>query len=154
MQIKIPTERAYYPASPDEPDHLLCWIPAEELAGLHARGLLKKETLEDNPDGLEIEVTAAAFAEAGLDLAIEPAGLLAAYKYMRDMEILPASGMLNASSLEQTAYAMKKSSYESSPFRMGPQTLGLDQIPEIREPRMSAGSDPDEVFRKLMEGGA
>ena len=154
MEIKLPTERAYYPVSPDEPDFLLCWFPGEELAELYSRGLLKKETLEDYPDGLEIEVTTAAFAEAGLKLALDPDGLHRAYEFMREMEILPESGLVFAASLEKTASALQESSHGSAgPFRMGGRTLGLERVPEIREPRMSAGAEPDEVFRRLMEGG-
>jgi len=73
---------------------------------------------------------------------------------MRETEILPQSGMVYAAQLEQAAKAMKKSPFRSSdPFKMGPHGIGLE-ISEIREPRMSDGDDPDEVFRKLMEGVA
>ncbi len=103
MRIRMPAVRALYPASRNEPDRLLLWIPRHELEQLAAGGRVKPETLEYYPSGLEVRVSRQGFAEFGLDLGIDPDTLHSDYRALRDAGGLPKSGIVAADRLEQAA---------------------------------------------------
>ena len=88
MKISIPEARAYYPASKNEPDYLLCWIPAGELAQLANEGRIARDILDDYPGGLEIEVTDSAFEALGLDLGISAEAIRRAYAHLPEPEVV------------------------------------------------------------------
>jgi hypothetical protein len=103
MKIRMPSTRACYPASRNEPDRLLCWIPRRELEQLAAEGRLKPEALEYYPSGLEVRLSRPGFDEVGLDIGIAPEVLYEAYRTLSQAGALPASGIVAGARLEQAA---------------------------------------------------
>ncbi len=101
--ISIPRVRAYYPASKNEPDRLLCWIPADELKTMAENGQVLSDILEDYPDGLEVEVSEQAFDEFDLKLGVEPDALVEAYANLLQSGALPESRRVAGESLEEQA---------------------------------------------------
>ena len=101
MKIRMPSSRAVYPASRNEPDRLLCWIPRDELEQLAAEGRVDPDLLEYYPSGLEVRLSRPGFDEVGLDLGVDPKDLHAAYRALREARALPASGVVAGAHLEQ-----------------------------------------------------
>jgi hypothetical protein len=132
MKIRMPSTRACYPASRNEPGRLLCWIPRRELEQLAAEGRVKPETLEDYPSGLEVRLSRPGFAEVGLDLGVDPDALHAAYQALRGAGALPASGIVAGAHLEAAA------------------TGGFPpQLRALPEPEWTAGEDARSVMGRL-----
>jgi hypothetical protein len=140
MKISIPVARAYYPASKNEPDYLLCWIPAGELAQLANEGRIARDILDDYPGGLEIEVTASAFEEVGLDLGASPEAIRQAYADLTE------PGVVDGAWLEERAIAA-----ESGPlaFGIGPDFASFVSDEAVPKPRMSDGQDARSVMQDL-----
>ena len=103
MKIRMPATRAFYPASRNEPDRLLCWIPRHELEQLAAEGRVKPEVLEYYPSGLEVRLSRPGFEEFGLDLGVDPVALFDAYRALRKAKALPKSGIVAGAHLQQAA---------------------------------------------------
>jgi hypothetical protein len=86
MKIRVPRERAYYPASRNEPDRLLCWLPPEDLQELVRQGRAQDDILDYYPSGLEVEVTRQGLEEFRLDLGATPEALQEAYQTLRQQD--------------------------------------------------------------------
>ncbi|TFG72117.1 MAG: hypothetical protein E4H27_03260 [Anaerolineales bacterium] len=139
MKIKTPAKRAYYPASPNEITRLLCWIPYPVLQQMVGAGQAPENLLEDHPDGLEIEVTEATFAEFGITLGVTPTQVKRAYVKLLASKMLPPSCIADGMALEAMAYAAAKGS-EMVSFSTG-------QI--FPEPEMTDGDDPMMMLRRI-----
>lgn len=98
--IKTPKKRAYYPASKNEKDRLLCWLPVDELKAMKAAGKAPEQVLEDYPYGLELEVSNEAFQEYGIKLGCDAGELVAAYRKLLKAKRLPDSLVIDGASLE------------------------------------------------------
>ncbi len=140
-EIRTPRQRAYYPASQNEPDRLLCWIPPDVFEPMIEAEQLDPAVKEDYPDGLEVEVSSLAFDEFGLDLAVSPATLQRAYKQLRKQGMLPDSGMVDGPGLERLAWKQENSVLESFSVRASDSPLP--------EPEMTEGVDPLTAMRGL-----
>ena len=70
MKIRTPAKRAYYPASPNEKTRLVCWMSRKAMQQMVREGQIPATHLEDYPDGLEVEVTEAAFEDFGISLNV------------------------------------------------------------------------------------
>jgi hypothetical protein len=136
--ISIPRVRAYYPASKNEPDRLLCWIPTQELETMVEDGQVRSDILEDYPDGLEVEVSEQAFDEFELDLGVEPDALLEAYANLLERNALPESGRVAGESLEKEA--------SSDIIFAAPMAMTNTKLPE---PDMTDGQDAQTVMQLL-----
>lgn len=153
MQIKTPKRRAYYPASRNEPYHLLCWIPVEELERMVQDGHAPPEILDDYPDGLEVEVSTSAFSELDIDIGVSPEAIQEAYARFQTEGQLPPSGIVDGASLENEALgAFAKGVLGFEPVRSAegmmsksPSTLGQ----ALPEPEMTDGEDPRTVMLGL-----
>lgn len=132
MKIRLPASRAIYPASRNEPDRLLCWIPRHELEQLAIEGRVKPEVLEYYPSGLEVRVSRPGFDEFGLDLGVDPKVLYEAYRALRQAGALPSSGFVAGAHLEQAA-------------RRGL----LREVLSLPEPEWTDGEDARTVMTKL-----
>ena len=132
MKIRMPASRACYPASRNEPDRLLCWIPRHELEQLAAEGRVKPDVLEYYPSGLEVRLSRPGFDEFGLDLGVDPDKLHEAYRALRRAGALPKSGIVAGAHLEQEA-------------RGG----SLQAILTLPEPEWTDGEDARIVMGKL-----
>jgi hypothetical protein len=148
MPIRLPLERTYYPASRDEPEQLLCWIPPHELEALIKAGRAPARLRDEHPLGLELEVSAHALSQAGIELPAPADSLKAAYLKLRNERRLPASGYVQATYLEQGTRD------NHAPLI----TAAADMIAEPEgvlpsglapEPAMSAGEEPDAAMRRL-----
>jgi hypothetical protein len=152
MKISLPEKRAYYPASKNEPDYLLCWIPATELAQLAAEGRLAQDIADDYPGGLEIEVTASAFEDVELDLGASPETIRQAYaqlferKRRGEPHALPESGRVDGAWLEDVA---KTAEGPLASFAVGPADLVFSIGVPPPEPKMSDGQDALTVMQNL-----
>ena len=140
MKISIPEARAYYPASKNEPDYLLCWIPAGELAQLANEGRIARDILDDYPGGLEIEVTAEAFEAVELDLGISAEAIRRAYADLPEPEVVDGAW------LEKKALAAE----------LEPVDFGIELAPAgplskeaMPKPKMSDGQDARSVMQNL-----
>ena len=152
MKIRTPSQRAYYPASRNEPDRLLCWIPDDELARMVNLGQIAPEVLEDYPDGLEVEVSRAAFDEFGIELGVSPEAIEAAYNHLREQGSLPDSGRVDGASLESVAPEPLRGGPEGLMYPKGP--LEKASLPpwgsgKLPEPEMTDGEDPRTVMLGL-----
>ena len=145
MKISIPSERAYYLASENEPDRLLCWIPEEELQRMVRFGQITPDVLEDYPDGLEIEVSQAAFDEFEVDLGVSPEAIKEAYAYHREQGKIPESGSVGGAALESAAQEPMRGGEEAI-AKGGPLLRGEGGFPE---PKMTEGEDPRTVMLGL-----
>ena len=145
MKISTPSKRAYYPASENEPDHLLCWIPEEELQRMAQFGQITPDILEDYPDGLEIEVSQAAFDEFEIDLGVSPAAIKEAYAYHREQGDIPKSGSVDGAALESAAQEPMRGGEEAI-AKGGPLLRWGGKFPE---PEMTEGEDPRTVMLGL-----
>jgi hypothetical protein len=148
MKISTPSKRAYYPASENERDQLLCWIPEEELQRMVRFGQITPDVLEDYPDGLEFEVTQAAFDEFEIDLGVSPEAIQEAYAYHRERGEIPETGAVDGAALESAA--LDSAAQES--LRGGPEMLtkGGPAIGfKFPEPEMTEGEDPRTVMLGL-----
>jgi hypothetical protein len=134
-KISTPTRRAYYLASPNETSRVLCWMPADELVDMAARGEAPEHLIDDHPDGLEVEVSEAEFAEFGINLAADPADIRRVYLELLRKEQLPPSGMVDGRHLEREAMGMEMVSFARS--------AGLP------EPSMSEGEDVKTMLKGL-----
>lgn len=143
MQIRIPKERAYYAASANEPDWLLCWIPADELACLIAQGRIRPDVLELHPSGLEVEVSPQGLAQYGLDLGVPPEALRKVYVALRAQGRLPASGMAKAAGLESLAQEAASTAADAS------DALAVRPGDRLPEPQMTDGADARSVMQRL-----
>jgi hypothetical protein len=144
MKIRIPRVRAYYTASQNEPEWLLCWIPPEELEQLATAGRIQPGTLEEYPSGLEVEVTQRGFEEFELDLGAEPAVLHQAYETLRTMEVLPESGIVAADQLEGL---VKGADVGAGDLEADALTLGSGET--LPEPEWTDGDDPRTAMQQL-----
>ena len=150
--ISVPRKRAYYPASPDEQDRLLLWIPKDELEGMVEEDLMPESILEDFPDGLEVEVTPEAINELGLDLGLSPEAVRAVYAHLSERGQVPQSGVVDGAALEQAARAMVESDEEAPPPMFTPEFLerasriGERELPE---PEMTDGEEATTFLRRL-----
>jgi hypothetical protein len=150
--IRVPRKRAYYPASPNEQDRLLLWIPEDELEGMVEEGLLPQAVLEDFPRGLEVEVTPESINELGLDLGTNPEAVRAVYAHLSDRGQVPDSGMVDAAALEQATREIVESDEEAPPPMFTPEflerasRLGERELPE---PEMTDGEEPTTFLRRI-----
>jgi hypothetical protein len=143
MKIRVPNERAYYAASRNEPDRLLCWLPPADLAELVSQGKVQQDILDYYPSGLEVEVSKEGLEEFKLDLGASPEVLQQAYQTLRQQHALPKSGMVAATSLEEIVPApAKMGGLEKAP-------LSLEPGKKVRGPGMTKGADPRSVMRQL-----
>jgi hypothetical protein len=149
MQIKTPKRRAYYPASRNERDRLLCWIPAEELERMVQDGRVVEDILEDYPDGLEIEVSEEAFEEFGIDIDVSPEAIRHAFADLTIQKRLPQSGIVDGASLERIAQQAQGSAMESFTLRPPAQVHRFSVEQELPEPEMTDGEDPMTVLTNL-----
>jgi hypothetical protein len=152
MKISLPKSRAYYPASKNEPDYLLCWIPATELAQLVDEGRVTPDILDYYPGGLEIEVSTSAFEDVDLNLGISPEEVAQAYasllerKRMGDLHALPESGKVDGSWLEEAVRAAR----DTTPaYAVGEYDLAFASGEMPPEPEMSDGQDALAVMQNL-----
>jgi hypothetical protein len=132
MKIRMPSSRACYPASRNEPHRLLCWIPRRELEQLAAEGRVDADILEYYPSGLEVRVSQPGFDAFGLDLGVDPTKLYEAYQTLRQAGALPKSGFVAGAHLEQAA-------------RRG----SLHEILTLPEPEWTDGEDARTVMERL-----
>jgi hypothetical protein len=146
MQIHMPRARAYYLASENEPDFLLCWIPVDELARLADEGRVAPEALEDYPEGLELEVSPAAFEELGLDLGLSPEEIKGVYAGLRQVGALPASGMVDGARLETEARGLAA---VPGDFEALGAPLSFSSGKPLPEPEMTDGEDARTVMQRL-----
>lgn len=152
MKISLPEKRAYYPASKNEPDFLLCWIPATELAQLVDEGRVAQDILDDYPGGLEVEVSAAAFEDVELDLGVDPETIRQAYTRLVEREkrgephALPKSGRVDGAWLEEVSRAAEGF---MEVFAVGPDDLDFAAGQSPPEPKMSDGQDALTVMQNL-----
>lgn len=140
MKISLPEARAYYPASKNEPDYLLCWIPAGELAQLAREGRIAGDILDDYPGGLEIEVTDSAFEAVGLDLGISAEAIRRVYAG------LPEPVLVDGAWLEEEA---KAAALEPVSFGTPMDREGLASKEAMPKPKMSDGQDARSVMQNL-----
>ena len=145
MKIRMPTSRACYPASRNEPDRLLCWIPREELEQLAAEGRVQADVLEYYPSGLEVRLSREGFAELGLDLGVDPKELHRAYLALRQAGALPKSGVVAGADLEQAARSTggAADALEVASAR--------DMILPLPEPGWTDGDDPRTAMQRLLD---
>jgi len=150
--ISTPTKRTYYPASPTEKDHLLLWIPTDELEVMVEDDLLPPSVLEDYPDGAEVEVTPSGFDELGLDLGVSPETISAVYGQLAERGEVPQSGLVDGAALESAARQMETIEAGEGPPRFSPESL--ERLPDLAdraslEPEMSDGEDAETFLRDL-----
>ena len=152
MAIKVPRERVYYLSSENEPDDLLCWIPAVQYGQVVDPDLADRQRQVEKlkkyyPAGLEVPVTDEGFAEFKIKLGKEPAQLQEEFKRSKEQKSLPQSGLLKADFVEQPEAA------EEQPRFLGPMRGGAGPAPGERgkapEPEMDEGEDPGAGFSKL-----
>lgn len=147
-QIKIPKERAYYLASQNEEDRLLCWIPAQEYDRLIQEGRLSERVPDSYPDGLEVEVSTSGFAEFQIDLGVSPQALRRAYAELAAGDLLPRSGTVAGGRLESIASDLEggpPTALEGLPVDAGERLVeGV-----VSEPAMSEGEEAMVVMREL-----
>lgn len=152
MKISLPDKRAYYPASKNEPEYLLCWIPAAELAQLASEGRVAADIGDDYPSGLEIEVSASAFEEVELDLGANPETIRQAYEQLNERKrrgephALPESGRVDGAWLEEVA---RTAEGPLASFSVGPGDLVFSIGVPPPEPEMSDGQDALTVMQNL-----
>jgi hypothetical protein len=156
MKIRMPATRACYPASRNEPDRLLCWIPRHELEQLAAEGRVKPEVLEYYPSGLEVRLSRQGFEEFGLDLGVDPKQLYEAYRALRQANALPASGTVAGAHLEQVARGVPLREVLSLHGAAAPQAdsvPGVDhalrEVGTLPEPEWTVGEDARAVMGRL-----
>ena len=145
MKISTPSKRAYYPASKYEHDQLLCWIPEEELQRMVRFGQIAPDVLDDYPDGLEVEVSQAAFDELEIDFGVSPEAIRQAYAYHRGRKALPESGVVDGATLERVAQEPLRGAPEGFVKGVGVLSAG-EKFPE---PEMTDGEDPRTVMLGL-----
>ena len=151
MKISTPSKRAYYPASKNEPEHLLCWIPEEELARMVRFGQIAPEVLEDYPDGIEVEVSQAAFDEFGIEVGASPEAIKEAYAYYLEHGDIHDTGRVDGATLERAAQETLRGGPEGL---LQPKDLLRGPEPSWKggkfpEPKMTDGEDPRTVMLGL-----
>jgi hypothetical protein len=150
MKIRMPATRAVYPASRNEPDRLLCWIPRRELEQLAAEGRVKADVLEYYPSGLEVRVSRQGFEEFGLDLGVDPKVLYETYRALRAAGDLPESGAVAGAHLEQAArgVSLRELLTLHEPLPLG-EPPAVDELLTLPEPEWTDGEDARTVMGKL-----
>lgn len=146
MKISVPAARTYYPASKNEPEYLLCWIPAEALAQLVDEGRVARDILDDYPGGLEIEVSASAFEDVELNLGTSPEAIRQTYVDLLERNALGESGMVDGVWLEEQAMAAENTSVA---FDIGPDLHKPISDTAAPGPKMSEGQDARSVMQSL-----
>jgi hypothetical protein len=145
--IRIPKERAYYLASQNESQCLLCWIPVQDYDHLAQEGRIPRDVLADYPDGLEVEVSTPGFGEFQIDLGVGPEAIKQAYAELAARGLLPSSGAVAGSYLEGIARSIEGGAPElarrSADVAIGP---AGERLPE---PAMTEGEDATVVMRDL-----
>lgn len=143
MKIRVPKERAYYTASANEPEKLLCWLPPEDLADLVSQGKVQEDILEYYPNGLEVRVSREGLDEFKLDLGATPEELQEAYKSWRKEHGQAESRMVKATILEEMAQSPAKArDLDKFPFASA-------LVAKASEPDMTEGEDPRSVMQRL-----
>jgi hypothetical protein len=148
MKIRTPSTRAYYPASANEKDRLLCWIPPAELERMVQDGRIVPDTLDDYPYGLELEVSRPAFNELHVDLGVDPEVLSEAYAELLEQGLLPESERVDGASLERVAQRLERGG-PGTPKRDIPRSIKRSISQKLPEPAMTDGEDPMTVMFKL-----
>jgi hypothetical protein len=146
MKIRMPAGRAFYPASRNEPNRLLCWIPRRELEQLAAEGRVRADVLEYYPSGLEVRVSWPGFDEFGLNLGIDPDRLYEAYQTLRQAGALPESGVVAGADLEQAARSASGAAMSFSYSGDAAPPPGIRSLPE---PEWTDGEDARAAMGKL-----
>lgn len=146
MKIRTPSVRAYYSASQNEPEWLLCWIPPDDLAQLASQGRVRADVVDDYVNGLEVEVTSQGFEEFELDLDVSPDALRDAYERLRTEDALPESGIVSADHLEAVA---REATSRPVSFGIAPAPPALERIEKLPEPEWTDGDDARAVMRQL-----
>lgn len=108
MSVKVPEERVYYYECSAGRFRLVSFLPRVELGRLAAAGRIDQKVLEDFPDGVDIDCTAADFDEFEKSYRYRPehgadelrAAFLAIFSSTRDWTGFRGSGFLPASSIE------------------------------------------------------
>jgi hypothetical protein len=146
MFIPLPTRRCYYASFPTEQDVLLCWIPAEELQTLSAAGRIDPGAKDMYPQGVEIEVSEAAFRELKLNLGVSPMELCRQYRDLAVVDNGMGQKLIDGSYLEGLVRANE---YTTAALdRTGNEDILLGPVPS---PPMSPGDPPLAVFRHLAQ---
>ena len=147
MQIKLPTDRCYYLASPAEPNCLLCWIPPSELVKLATQKRIHASVVVDYPLGLEVLVSADGFAETGLELGLSPQQIMQAYQQLRIGKDTDAHGAVLAEDVE----ALAREGPERKVDLFAPPADVVPHPPVMRPPRMTEGDDALIVLRQFVK---
>lgn len=100
FKLRLPKDRCYHPASPNEPEWLMCWIPPKNLAELIGGRRVRPDILDHYPQGLEVEVSEEGFARLGLNLEVHPDLLVRTYLDLRLAGLVHDSGVVQGTSLE------------------------------------------------------
>ena len=148
MKIKTPKERAYYLASKNEKDRLLCWIPAEEYERTVQEGYIPQHILDDYPDGLEIEVSGPGFDEFQLNVGVSPEAIRGAYADLLKRGLLAKSGAVAGARLEGIAREAEQSGARGITDWLAKATAELISQ-ELPEPAMTDGEDAMIVMREF-----
>ncbi len=149
MKIRTPSTRAYYPASANEKDRLLCWIPPAGLERMVQDGRIVPNVFDDYPYGLELEVSRSAFNELHVDLGVSPEALREAYAELLEQGLLPESGRVDGASLERVAQEMERSG-PGAPKRGETGSVKRSIGRKLPEPKMTDGEDPMTAMLKLL----
>jgi hypothetical protein len=153
VDIAIPKKRAYYPASKNEEDRILCWIPREELEDKVKRKILPKQVLVNHPDGVEIDLLPDAFKEFKLDPKIDPTKIRKHFARLRRKKMIEDDGLVDAAKLEGSLRDMDKPETKLKgdkravvQFLRGKRTR---RPPRLARPTMKKGQHPVDIMFNL-----
>jgi hypothetical protein len=152
--IRVPRRRAYYAASRNEPERLLCWLPREELEAKVERGEIPRKLLKDYPDGVEIDLLPEDMKEFKVEPKVSVAKLRRQYQRLRRRNLLHESGVISAAALERAAADQDRPERELKGERRDVVRLlkgkRVARRPRIMpRPAMSKGEDLGGVLFKL-----
>lgn len=155
--IRVPKRRAYYAASRNEPERLLCWLPREELEAKVQRGELKRKVLKDYPDGVEIDLLPEDMKEFKVEPKVSVAKLRRQFLRLRKKGLLHESGLISAAALERAArdqdtpeLQLRGARRDLVKFLKGKKPHKA--VSRLPRPSMSKGEDPIGILCKLQRG--
>jgi hypothetical protein len=152
--IKLPARICIYPQSRRNPAYLLCWIPRNDYDRLLQAGAGRAgELIAGYPDGIELELSEAAFQEWGLNLPAPIEQIRGAYLFQFKARSLDESGLVELDVLLSMGEREIPRRRGKSGRALGTLSGGDEETPAApaagRKPEMVGDEDAVDLFRRL-----
>lgn len=148
--ISLPEERSYYQTHENEPDRVLCWIPAQTLKEMRDKKLLDKKILTNFPNGMELNILSDEFDPFARHFGIETKEVIKTLKKLRRKQGAKGSDIVSAVRIEN--YVKRHQKWKRKPPAARRRILE-PPLPKRFKAKMKKGPSPREVMLQVQQRG-